>query len=206
MHPHRGSSDQGLAVVTLLVVVCAGGHGRDVAAIADAAGWIVQGFLDDTPGPQIIGRPADVGLFDYHVLGHNSSVTRERLDTPEGAITLIHPSTAVSGDLRASSGVVVGANCTIGPETRLGRHTHINGNVFITRARIGDFVTIGPGATICGDVTIGAGAQIGAGAVISNLCEIGPRAIIGAGAVLPPGTHVPPNQTWVGDPARRVTK
>jgi len=192
--------------VTLLVVVCAGGHGRDVAAIADAAGWIVQGFLDDTPGPQIIGRPADVGLFDYHVLGHNSSVTRERLDTPEGAITLIHPSTAVSGDLRASSGVVVGANCTIGPETRLGRHTHINGNVFITRARIGDFVTIGPGATICGDVTIGAGAQIGAGAVISNLCEIGPRAIIGAGAVLPPGTHVPPNQTWVGVPARRVTK
>lgn len=206
MHPHRGSSDQGLAVVTLLVVVCAGGHGRDVAAIADAAGWVVQGFLDEIDGPQVLGRPADVHLFDHHVLGHNSSVTRERLDRPEGAITLIHPSAAVSGDLTASSGVVVGANCTIGPETRLGRHTHINGNVFITRARIGDFVTIGPGATICGDVTIGAGAQIGAGAVISNLCEIGPRAIIGAGAVLPPGTHVPPNQTWVGVPARRVTK
>lgn len=188
------------------MVVCAGGHGRDIAAIADAAGWVVQGFLDEIDGPQVLGRPADVHLFDHHVLGHNSSVVRERMDRPEGAVTLIHPSVAVSDDLRASSGVVVGAHCTIGPEVRLGRHTHINGNVFVTRAKVGDFVTVGPGATICGDVIIGAGVQIGAGAVISNLCEIGPRAVIGAGAVVPPRTVVPPNETWVGVPARKVVK
>ena len=192
--------------MSLLVVVCAGGHGRDIAAIADSAGWVVQGFLDEIAGPQVLGRPADVHLFDHHVLGHNSSMVRERMDRPEGAVTLIHPSAAVSDDLRASGGAVIGANCTIGPEVRLGRHTHINGNVFITRARIGDFVTVGPGATICGDVIIGAGTQIGAGAVISNLCEIGPRAIIGAGAVVPPRTVVPPNETWVGVPARKVEK
>lgn len=189
-----------------LVVVCAGGHGQDVAAIAEAAGWWVRGFLDERKGSGILGRPYLLPVFDSYVLGHNSSVIRERLDRPEGAVTLIHPSAAVTEDLRASDGVVIGAHCTIGPEVRLGRHTHINGNVFITRARIGDFVTVGPGATICGDVVIGAGVQIGAGAVISNLCEIGPRAVIGAGAVLPPGTHVPPNETWVGVPARKVAK
>ena len=189
-----------------LVIVCRGGHGRDVAAIAEAAGWYVRGFLDVRYGPDVMGSDEDLDLFHNYVLGHNSSVVRERMDKPEGAVTLIHPAAAVTGDLRASSGVVIGANCTIGPEVRLGRHTHINGNVFMTRARLGDFVTVGPGATICGDVTIGAGTQIGAGAVISNLCEIGPRAIIGAGAVVPPRTVIPPNETWVGVPARKVVK
>ena len=195
-----------MATVKELVVVCRGGHGRDIAAIAEAFGWIVRGFLDDIPGPNVIGRPTDATLFGNYVLGHNDSMVRESLDTGSGGITIIHPSAAVSDDLRASGGVVVGANCTIGPEVRLGCHTHINGNVFITRAHIGDFVTIGPGATICGDVIIGAGTQIGAGAVISNLCEIGPRAIIGAGAVVPPDTYIPPNQTWVGVPARKVER
>lgn len=187
-----------------LVVVCAGGHGRDLAFLATQCGWTVRGFLDDQQGPYTIGQPSDLYLFKAHVLGHNSGIVRERLDTEYGAITLIHPTAAVSGDLEAHPGVVVAQNCTIGPETRLGRHTHINGNVFITRAKIGDFVTVAPGVTICGDVTIGAGAQIGAGAVISNLCEIGPRAVIGAGAVIPPNTTIPPNQTWVGVPARRI--
>lgn len=189
-----------------LVVVCRGGHGRDIAAIAEASGWIVRGFLDDIPGANVIGRPTDAPLFGNYVLGHNDSMVRESLDTGLGAITLIHPSAALSDDLKASEGTVIGAHCTIGPETRLGRHTHINGNVFITRAHLGDFVTVGPGATICGDVLIGAGTQIGAGAVISNLCEIGPRAIIGAGAVVPPKTRIPPNQTWVGVPARKVER
>jgi UDP-3-O-[3-hydroxymyristoyl] glucosamine N-acyltransferase len=206
MHPYRGSADSGLATVRQLVVVCGGGHGRDVAAIAEAAGWMVRGFLDDSPGLGVVGHPSDVPLFGNYVLGHNDSVVRERLDPGRGAITIVHPSAAVTDDLRASDGAVVGAHCTIGPEVRLGRHTHINGNVFITRARLGDFVTVGPGATICGDVTIGAGTQIGAGAVISNLCEIGPRAVIGAGAVVPPRIVIPPNQTWVGVPARKVER
>lgn len=189
-----------------LVIICGGGHGRDVAAIAEAAGYYVRGFLDEQPGPAVIGHPMDIHLFGDHVLGHNSSAVRERMDNAEWAVTLIHPSAAVSDDLRRSGGVVIGANTTVGPEVTLGRHTHLNGNVFVTRARLGDFVTVGPGATICGDVTIGAGTQIGAGAVISNLCEIGPRVTIGAGTVVLPGTVIPPNQTWVGVPARKVEK
>lgn len=191
--------------MSAVVVLCAGGHGQDIAAILKDAGQSFAGYLDDNvDGPDILGPCFDLHLYDRYLIGHNNSRIREQLDRPHGAATAIHPSAAVHFTLQALPGVVIGQHTTIGPKTRLGRHSHVNGNVFITRAQIGDFVTIGPGATICGDVTIGAGAQIGAGAVISNLACIGPRATIGAGTVLLPRQNIPPNSTWVGVPARRI--
>ena len=188
-----------------IVVLCAGGHGQDIAAIVKNSGQPFAGYLDDNiDGPDILGPCLDLELYDNYLIGHNDSRIREQMDRAEGAAIAIHASAAVHLTLQALPGVVIGAHTTIGPKTRLGRHSHINGNVFITRAQIGDFVTIGPGATICGDVTIGAGSQIGAGAVISNLANLGPRVTIGAGTVVLPRQELPPNSTWVGIPARRI--
>lgn len=188
-----------------LVVLCAGGHGQDIAAIVSASGQNFVGFLDDhVDGPNILGPCIDVEQFDQYLIGHNDSRVREQMDIPAKAARAIHPTAAVHKTVQALPGSVIGAHTTIGPKTRIGRHSHINGNVFITRAQIGDFVTIGPGATICGDVTIGAGCQIGAGAVISNLATLGPRVTIGAGTVVLPRQELPPNSTWVGTPARRI--
>ena len=188
-----------------IVVLCAGGHGQDIAAIVKNSGQPFAGYLDDNiDGPDILGPCLDLELYDNYLIGHNDSRIREQMDRAEGAAIAIHASAAVHLTLQALPGVVIGAHTTIGPKTRLGRHSHINGNVFITRAQIGDFVTIGPGSTICGDVTIGAGSQIGAGAVISNLANLGPRVTIGAGTVVLPRQELPPNSTWVGTPARRI--
>lgn len=189
-----------------LVIVGAGGHGIDIAAIAVAAGYAVLGFLDDDDTvADRLGPSSFVLGFKSYLFGVNDSRTRERLDvTAVASPVAMHPSVSAHHSCESAPGVVVGANTTIGPAVRLGRHTHVNGNCFLTRAHLGDFVTVGPGAMICGDVTIGAGAMIGAGATISNLCTIGPRAVIGAGAVVLPRTNVPPNQTWVGVPARPV--
>ena len=188
-----------------IIVLCAGGHGQDIAAIVKNSGQPFAGYLDDNiDGPDILGPCLDLELYDNYLIGHNDSRIREQMDRAEGAAIAIHASAAVHLTLQALPGVVIGAHTTIGPKTRLGRHSHINGNVFITRAQIGDFVTIGPGATICGDVTIGAGSQIGAGAVISNLANLGPRVTIGAGTVVLPRQELPPNSTWVGTPARRI--
>ena len=188
-----------------IVVLCAGGHGQDIAAIVKNSGQPFAGYLDDhIDGPDILGPCLDLELYDNYLIGHNDSRIREQMDRAEGAAIAIHASAAVHLTLQALPGVVIGAHTTIGPKTRLGRHSHVNGNVFITRAQIGDFVTIGPGATICGDVTIGAGSQIGAGAVISNLANLGPRVTIGAGTVVLPRQELPPNSTWVGTPARRI--
>jgi carbonic anhydrase/acetyltransferase-like protein (isoleucine patch superfamily) len=188
-----------------IVVLCAGGHGQDIAAIVKNSGQPFAGYLDDNiDGPDILGPCLDLEFYDNYLIGHNDSRIREQMDRAEGAAIAIHASAAVHLTLQALPGVVIGAHTTIGPKTRVGRHSHINGNVFITRAQIGDFVTIGPGATICGDVTIGAGSQIGAGAVISNLANLGPRVTIGAGTVVLPRQQLPPNSTWVGTPARRI--
>ena len=188
-----------------IIVLCAGGHGQDIAAIVKNSGQPFAGYLDDNiDGPDILGPCLDLEFYDNYLIGHNDSRIREQMDRAEGAAIAIHASAAVHLTLQALPGVVIGAHTTIGPKTRLGRHSHVNGNVFITRAQIGDFVTIGPGATICGDVTIGAGSQIGAGAVISNLANLGPRVTIGAGTVVLPRQELPPNSTWVGTPARRI--
>lgn len=188
-----------------IVVLCAGGHGQDIAAIVKNSGQPFAGYLDDNiDGPDILGPCLDLEFYDNYLIGHNDSRIREQMDRAEGAAIAIHASAAVHLTLQALPGVVIGAHTTIGPKTRVGRHSHVNGNVFITRAQIGDFVTIGPGATICGDVTIGAGSQIGAGAVISNLATLGPRVTIGAGTVVLPRQQLPPNSTWVGTPARRI--
>lgn len=51
------------------------------------------------------------------------------------------------------------------------------------------------------DSHIGSNVVINPGAVIDN-CIIGANSIIGAGVVLEPGTKVPENEIWVGNPAK----
>ena len=118
-----------------IVVLCAGGHGQDIAAIVKNSGQPFAGYLDDNiDGPDILGPCLDLEFYDNYLIGHNDSRIREQMDRAEGAAIAIHASAAVHLTLQALPGVVIGAHTTIGPKTRLGRHSHVNGNVFITRA------------------------------------------------------------------------
>ena len=64
---------------------------------------------------------------------------------------------------------------------------------------LGDFVSIGPGATLAGNIHVGEGSLVGAGAVILPNVRIGVAAIISAGAVV--RKHVPDGTLMVGNPA-----
>jgi serine acetyltransferase len=183
--------------VESVTILGAGGHGHDVAAIVRACGYHFAGFLDDDRG-----RPWS-GLAGPYVFGVHDSLCRARRDfMDEPAVTLVHPSAYIEPGVVPGAGVVVGPRAVVGPGCVLGRHVHIGQMASLVRTECADYVTVSPGAIICGDVTIGEGATIGAGAVVSNLCHIGPYATVGAGAVLPPRTTVPTGAVWAGVPAR----
>lgn len=176
-----------------------GGHGLDIAYIASSVGHTVAARDDAWDGVAPTDR---LDGFDGYLLGVNDPATRERMDTNRlDPVDVIHPTAVTEPGLVCCGGAVVGALTVLGPQVVLGRHVHLNAHVFATRCQIGAYTTVGPGATICGDVSVGMRCLIGAGAVVSNLVTLDDDVIIGAGAVVPPHSHLAAG-TYVGVPAR----
>ena len=167
----------------IVAVLGAGGHGQDIAAIAEALGHEIIWFDDYMSGP---GRCATRHLPDDHlyVVGVNDPATRRRLAAGSNPVTLVHPTATVADSADIFPGCVVGAGTHIGPEVTLGDHVHVGAGCTLTRTTIGAYTTVSPGVDIAGDVTIGEECLIGVGATVSNLVHIGDRVTIGAGAVV----------------------
>jgi acetyltransferase EpsM len=68
--------------------------------------------------------------------------------------------------------------------------------------RIGDYVTLSPGANVAGCVEVGDGAYVGMGATVLDRISIGSHSIVGAGAVVT--RDVPEKVQVQGVPARVV--
>lgn len=188
-----------------VALVGRGAHGADIQAIWKA----VHGSRRLDPYDDNWGEPPPkyVPIEAFYV-GINRSEDRravsERLKawnwTP--ADPLVHPSAQIGPACGLGLGSVVSANVVLLRDVRVGEGTHINYNVGATRAIIGKYVTISPGATICGDVRIGDGTMIGAGATVCNLVNIGRDVTVGAGAVVL--DDVEDGDTVVGVPARAL--
>lgn len=195
-----------------LYILGAGGHAKDIADIARSCGWKIAAFFDDNPDRGSGYRIDQAGLdrfesYSSYVVGANWPwVKRQIVDKYIGgwlvAPAIIHSSATLGDDNLFMSGVVIGANTSVGNTVTLSPHVHIGAGVTITRATVGRYTTIGPGANVCGDVSIGREVVIGAGATVSNLIEIGDNAIIGAGAVVV--KDVPNGMTVAGVPARKL--
>lgn len=157
-----------------------GAHGRDIAH--DLAGCdVLVSWRDDGTGendPCFSPAHAIVGINDGH--------TRKRI-----AETCGYP-----------GGTWVHTRAIVGHGVTLGAHSHVNAGAFLTRCTLGSYCTVGPNATVCGDVTIGDLVTIGAGATIANLVTICDDVTIGAGAVVVDSITEP--GIYVGVPARRV--
>ncbi|MDH3752611.1 MAG: NeuD/PglB/VioB family sugar acetyltransferase [Acidimicrobiia bacterium] len=207
--------------MTPLVIVGAGGHGRECLDVLEAVNaadptWDFLGFLDDGPVDEVLldRRRADFlgpttrleDLDARYVLGIGASATRARLDdmlTAWGrdAARLVHPDATIASDNTLADGVVIAAGGRVTTNVRLGRHAQVNVNAVVSHdCRVGSYCTLSPGVHLNGNVTVGERVFFGTGAIVTPGVTIGDDVVVGAGAVV---LHdVADHQTVVGAPAR----
>lgn len=111
--------------------------------------------------------------------------------------------------------VVIGDNVIIGEhvnihrgvtgDTIIGDGTKIDAGVHIAHnCEIGRNCLIIAGAVLCGSVELGDNVWVAPNATIKEHVKVGDGAVIGLGAVVL--RDVPPGDTWVGNPAKRIVK
>ena len=211
--------------MTDLVIVGAGGHGRETldvveALVAAGAPWRMRGFLDDAPercgalvrGHPVLGgvewlcEPQNAGLAYVLGIGSASGKARilERLRRSRAvAATLVHPGASSTPHVRIGEGSVLAARALLTSDVTLGRHVYVNVGASVSHdCDVGDRCHLAPGARLAGSVRVGAGCEIGIGAVVVQGISIGEDVIVGAGAVVI--RDVPSGSTVVGVPARPI--
>lgn len=198
-----------------IVIVGAGGHGREVLDVVEACGLAVAGFLDDG-SPDLeplrrldvawLGGTDRLAELDHEVVlgvgdGHGRSHLAAHLAAVRWAAALVHPLSSLGSDVVLGEGAVVAAGARLTTHIAVGRHVYIGPNAVIGHdAVLEDFVTVLPGATVSGSVRLGARASIGTGANLRQGVRVGEGAVVGAGAVVV--RDVAPDTTVVGVPAR----
>jgi sugar O-acyltransferase (sialic acid O-acetyltransferase NeuD family) len=204
-----------------LVIVGAGGHGRETLDIVEAMNedgsgdWNFLGFVDDgeVRSDRLDRRGAEVvetGELDpekvRYVIGIGDPGTRETVAERMTLAAfvpaiLIHPDASVGSDARIAEGVVLSAGARVTTNVTLERHAQLNvGAVVSHDCEVGAFVTLSPGTAVNGECRIGDRAFFGTGAIVTPRLKIGADARVGAGAVVL--EDVPDGATVVGVPAR----
>ena len=203
-------------MTTPLVIVGAGGFGREVLDVGEAVNaqarvpvWGFLGFIDDG-SPDTLGRGPVIGGIealsdlDTHVLvAIGDPSTRAEIVTrlSHPAATVVHPSATIGRDCVLAPGTIVCAGVRITTNVRLGQHVHLNLNATVGHdAVIGSFSTAYPGVNISGSVTAGERVSLGTNASVLQGVRLGEEVTVGAGAVVV--GDVPAGVTAKGVPAR----
>ena len=217
------AADRGVKLTPMrrLVIVGAGGHGREIYELAavlrdQSGGWELAGFVaDEVPdlslldrmGARYLGGLDELSQLDCEfIIGVGDCQTRRRIgdrlqNVRDRAASLVHPSAVVGRDVVLGRGVVITAGVVVTTNVTLGDHTHLNVRSSVSHdCRLGQFVTVSPGATVCGSVNLADRVYVGAGACLKQGVTVGPDTMIGAGAVVV--ADAGPGLTLVGVPAR----
>lgn len=205
-----------------VVIIGAGGFGKEVLFLARRSGRNVKGFLDDTPSLQgniVMGVPILGGVanwVDYKecdfVVAIGSPLGKWKIveelglghDKPSFA-TLIDPSAIVGEGCEVGEGAVIcaGVVCTV--DVLIGKHVHINLNSTVGHGTIvGDMSTVSPQVAISGGVLLGARCSIGTAASIREKLTLGDECVVGMGGVLV--KNIESKSIVMGNPAKEIIR
>ncbi len=209
------------AALRPLVIIGAGGHGREAIQVVRAINstaptFEIVGVLDDDPecqprlhrvGVTYLGPPeALANINAWFVIAVGTGLSRksiaDRLHSFEReAAVLLHPHASVGDDVELGAGAIVNAGARVTTCSRFGVHVHLNTNSTVAHdSTLKDYVTLSPGANLAGNVTVGEGAIIGTGACVNPGRTIGAWTLVGSGAVVT--RDLAANVTVAGVPAR----
>jgi sugar O-acyltransferase (sialic acid O-acetyltransferase NeuD family) len=114
---------------------------------------------------------------------------------------LIHPNSILGIGVSVGLSTLIAAGVIINPLGKIGVGCILNtGSILDHEATIENYVHIGPGVTIAGNVTVGESTFIGANSTVIQGVTIGKNCIIGAGSVVL--KNVEDNTVMIGNPAK----
>ena len=183
-----------VAIVKRLLIVGAGGLGREVAnwavdEIKKSSGWIITGFLDDNPNA-LYGKRTSIPLIGsvagfvpnggvYVVIAMGNPAVRRKLHEDllvKGAqfANVIHPTAIVAEGVRLGVGVVAAPF-----------------SILSANSCIGDGVVVNYHAVIQHDAEVGSWSYISSHGNVGGGSFLGQEAVVGTHSVVPPCAHVP---------------
>ena len=205
-----------------IVVIGAGGHGREVAEIirhqaqqGDSSSLL--GFIDDNcrlQGQIIDGLPvlgdwswlegADQSKVAVICAVGRPEVCRRLVQRAQAFglsfASAISPLAHISPLAQIGQGVTVFPHVVINTGAYLSNYCILNVGVTISHdTKVGRYSNVNPGVHLAGNVTIGEGCYIGMDAQVIQRRSIGPWTVVGAGAIVV--RDLPANVTAVGVPA-----
>ena len=111
-----------------------------------------------------------------------------------------YPGASVAKDALIGEGTFIAAGVVINPGVKIGKNAIINTSTSLDHdCRIGDFVHVAPGVTLCGGVSVGNEAHVGAGATVIQGVNIGKGCIVGAGTTV--RRHLADGDKYIGIPS-----
>jgi len=204
-----------------LVLIGASGLAREVAAATSGTAWRTVGVLDDdaalhgsvVDGLDVLGGVDTAAERDELLLvcigaGASRRTVVDRLARlgvgVERYATFIDSGVRIPASVSIGPGSIVLAQSVLTTDIRVGAHVVLMPGVVLTHDDIvGDFVTLAAGVSIGGSVMLGAESYLGMNASVRQRTTVGAGATVGMGAAVL--GDIPPGETWVGVPARRLT-